>query len=62
MKKFQFTLTRDTTESVTVTIEADTIEEAQEKALENPPETGWEQDDNDPQDPYLPDSEDWEEV
>ena len=62
MPKFEFTLTRDTTESVRVTVEADSIEEAQEEALANPPATGWEQDDNTPQDPYLPDPEDWEEV
>jgi len=62
MPRFKFTLTRDTTESVSVTIEADTIEAAQDQALANPPKTGWEPDDNDPGDAYLPDPDDWEEV
>ena len=62
MPEFRFTLTRDTTESTTVTIEADTIEEAQAEALAHPPETGWTQDDNLPDDPYLPDPSDWERV
>lgn len=62
MPKYSFTLTRDTTESVSVTIEADTAEEAFQKALENPPVEGWEPDDNTPQDPYLPDPDDVEEI
>ena len=62
MPKFGFTLTRDTTESVRVAVEAETIEEAQAQALSNPPATGWETDDNTPQDPYLPDPEDWEDL
>jgi len=62
MPKFEFTLTRDTTESVSVTVEADTIEEAQSEALGNPPETGWTQDDNSPADAYLPDPDDWKEA
>ncbi len=62
MAKFKFTITRDITESVSVTFEGDTIEEAQEKALENPPQKGWAIDDNTPQDPYLPDEDDYEEI
>tara|TARA_Y100000815_G_scaffold145270_1_gene131537 strand:+ start:1525 stop:1716 length:192 start_codon:yes stop_codon:yes gene_type:complete len=62
MPKFKFTMTRDTTESVSVTVEAPSIEEAHEEALANPPQAGWEQDENYPQRPYLPDEDDWEVV
>ncbi|MDB2578770.1 hypothetical protein N9Y00_06995 [Tateyamaria sp.] len=62
MPKFEFTLTRDVTESANVVIEADTIEEAQAKALENPPPGGWAVDDNDTDGAYLPDPDDFLEV
>jgi hypothetical protein len=58
--KFRFTLTRDVTESTTVTIDANSIEEAHAKALENPPTEGWAVDDNPPNDAYLPDPSDFE--
>jgi len=61
MPKFEFTLTRDVTESVTVEIEADTIEEAQARALEHPPVGGWSLDDNE-HDAYLPDPDDYHET
>jgi hypothetical protein len=62
MPKYAFTLTRDVTESVRVEINAKSIEDAHEQALMNPPKAGWEMDDNTPQDPYLPDKEDYEEI
>jgi len=60
MPKFSFTLTRDLTESVRVQIEADSLDEAHEAALLDPPKSGWETDDNPPQRPYLPDPDDFE--
>ena len=62
MPKFRFTLTRDLTQSVSVEVEGDDIEQAQQAALTNPPQSGWEIDDNPPQDAYLPDPDDFEEI
>lgn len=45
MPKFTLILTRDTTESVSVVVEAETEDEAQDKALDNVPTEGWETDD-----------------
>lgn len=59
MKNFTFTLTREATESVRVIRTAPTIEEAHLLALTNPPFSGWRVDDNVPQDPYIPDPDDY---
>lgn len=58
MPKFELILTRDVTESVTVTITAENEGEAAVKAIEHPPELGWELDDgNLNDDPYVTDIE-----
>lgn len=62
MTLYKFTITRDVTESVTVTVSADSIEDAHARAIANPPVTGWTLDDNDGGDAYIPDPDDYEEL
>ncbi|MCG7629048.1 hypothetical protein MHM88_14650 [Epibacterium sp. MM17-32] len=53
MPKFQVILTRDVTESVCIEIEAADHDAATVKAIENVPDTGWELDENLPDDAYV---------
>ncbi len=59
MPKYTFTVTRDITESTTVTVEADSISEAHAEALVMDID-GWEVDDNPGGNPYIPDPSDYE--
>jgi hypothetical protein len=60
--KFTFTITRDITESVVVTIEAPSIKEAHKKALETHTTiTGWENDEGNNPEAYIPDEDDYKE-
>jgi hypothetical protein len=62
MPRFTFTVTRDITESATVTIEAASIKEAHDKALKNHTAiTGWENDEGNNPEPYIPDEDDYKE-
>ena len=61
MHKFTFKVCRERTESTDMTIEANSIEEAQEKALQLAPDiTDW-QDDGADCEPYVPDESDYTE-
>lgn len=64
MPRFKFTVARDTTESATAIVEADTIKEAQAIALSRDYEDklDFEHDDGSGDDTYLPDEDDWEEL
>jgi len=63
MPRFKFTITRDITESAVVVIEAASIEEAHDKAIEDHTAiTGWENDEGNNPEPYIPDPDDFEEV
>jgi hypothetical protein len=59
MREFTVIVTRNVTESTTVTVDADNEEVASEKALgmvlDFPNQFGWEVDDNDPEEPYITD-------
>jgi hypothetical protein len=63
MPHFTFTVTRETTESVTVTVEADSIKEAHRKALATQYGIrGWAYDEgNHPREAYIPDEDDYKE-
>lgn len=57
MPRYKFRLTRALTESTDVIIEANSLDEAHEKALEDPyGHEGWETDDCSTDKPYLPDA------
>ncbi|MGH7815203.1 MAG: hypothetical protein ACREQI_14515 [Candidatus Binataceae bacterium] len=65
MKIFEFTVTRDVTESCRVRVKARSIEEAHEMALADPRPMrgcGWERDDGNADKPYIPDPDDYEAV
>lgn len=68
MPKFQFTISREVTESALVTVTAPTLQAAQAIALapefvENPSNATFIVDDgNDPNEHYLPDPDDFEEI
>ena len=62
-KKYQVILTREASESTTVTVEADSKEAANEKALEMADQVpDWSLDDGNYHRPYLPDPNSTEEV
>mgnify|MGYP003424032035 CR=1 FL=1 len=62
MKKFRFILTRDITESAEVVVEAETEEDAGDKAEEMAfmGDLEWSVDDNSPKRPYITDTEELE--
>lgn len=72
MSKFRFRVCRDRTESLMVTVQAETIQEAHAIACEAPDdfgdkvggwdgtETSWELDDSSTSQPYIPDEHDFE--
>ena len=64
MPTFEFQITRDVTETATVRVAADTIEEAQAKSLTAAvySTAGFVLDDSSGDDPYLPDSDDYTEI
>lgn len=62
MPKFRFTITRDTTESAVVTIDAPSIEEAHDIALDRQREWVYTVDEGNDTDAYIPDEDDFEEI
>lgn len=72
MSKFRFRVCRDLTESVMVTVQAETIQEAHAMACADPntfadkcagwdgTETSWEPDDSSTSQPYIPDESDFQ--
>jgi hypothetical protein len=63
MTMYRIRVTRDVTESVDLIVEADSPNDAKVQALIDADSAdGWELDDCDGSDPYLPDPDDWEEI
>lgn len=62
MPRFTFTITRDITESTTVTVEAPSIEAAHDYAVRNHTTfTGWQNDEGNNPEAYIPDEDDYKE-
>ena len=60
--KFTFTLCREVTEFVEITVEAESLEAAHNEALYNPPSFGWLPCEPQESEIYLPDPDDYVEM